>query len=186
MLLTELFEHKEKEFKLDYLVEYLVVTDSLLPKESKQLITLVEKMHQDTEKQIASTFQKKMAELVERYNTAIKNARQEVVAAKQAGKSPKIIQALLVKIDNLKQSFSMAKNNLLQRFKNMKAANIKKMADTKALVSVKPTSPAPGGAKVASKLGTKGKVGLAAAGTLAAVGGYAAYRARKRKQVASA
>lgn len=172
MLLTEFYKMEEKKFKLDYLMEYLIVAENISLKESNQLIYLIEKMHQDVEKQTAGWFKIQMAKLTEKYKTLISNARKAVVEAKNAGKSPKFIESLLVKIDNLKQSFSIAKNNLIQRFKNLKNANLAKMTDSKALVNLK-------------KL-PKGKIAAGAlAATALAGGGYAAYRARQKKLAAA-
>lgn len=171
MLLTEFYKMEEKKFKLDYLMEYLIVAENISLKESNQLIYLIEQMHQDVEKQTAGWFKIQMAKLTEKYKTLISNARKEVVAAKNAGKSPKVIQSLLVKVDNLKQSFSMAKNNLIQRFKNIQANNLEKMTKSKKLVNLK-------------KL-PKGKIAAGIGALAVAGGGYAAYRARQKKLAAA-
>lgn len=171
MLLTELYQKEEKKFKLDYLIEYLIVTEGISEKEETQLITLIEQMHQDTEKQVSSAFKKALASLTEKYKKAIANARKEVVAAINAGKSPKVIHRLQVKVDNLIQSFSMKKNNLIQRFKNIKANNLEKTTKTKELVNLK-------------KL-PKGKIAAGIGALAVAGGGYAAYRARQKKLAAA-
>jgi len=172
MLLTELYRAEERKYKLDYLMEYLVVTDHISENESKQLIVFLERMHQDVEKQVESRFQKALANLTAKYQKLISDARKAVVAAKQANESPKIIQTLLVKIDNLKQSFSMARNNLIQRFNKIRADSLLKMKNSKTLVKLKSMP--------------KGKIGAALAlGTAAAGGGYMAYRARQKKLAAA-
>lgn len=175
MLLTEMIIKEEKRYKLDYLTEYLVVTESISVKEAKQFLNILEKMHQDVVGKADKWYKKALKALTDTYNNRIKIARDSYKKAKAAGKSEGIINKIMIKIDNLKQEFSMKKNNLVKRLQKMKANIGDKIRGSEKLVKMKASL---------NKIPKKGKIGLAAGGLTAGALSYAAYRAKRKRDAA--
>jgi len=155
----------DKNSELEYLEEYLILSESITIKEAKELILLVEQMHQDVEKQMEKKIKKALTNLTIKYNKLIKKAREDVLKVRQqSGSSGSIVKNKLIQIDNLKQEFSMKKNDLINQYKKIiknlkdKVNRNKKIIRLKALNTKYP----------------KGKYAIGA--TLAGVTGYAGYK----------
>ena len=175
-LLKEVEGSEPKE--LDYLEEYLVVAETITIKEAKELLTLVEQMHQDVEKQVQGRLKKALSSLTKTYNEKIAAARKAVAAAKAEGKSAGYIKKLSVKADNLKQEFGIKKANIYQRFKNVSKELGNKASKSKNLIKLKALKMIP--KTKGGKIGAA--AGVAAAGIAAAGLGYGAYKMHKAKK----
>jgi len=176
MLIEE--DLKEKYSNLEFLDEYLILAEEITVKEGREIISVIEQMHQDTEKQIQGRFKKALDKLKNKYNTLIAKYNAKLKEARlyvAAGKKNSVIKRLMVKISNLKQSFSIAKHDLIQRFKNISKKTAKRVSNSKTMVKMKALG------KKIPKLGKAGKIaaGVTLAGG-AGLGAYAAYKKRKR------
>ena len=139
-----------------YLEEYLIVADKITIQEAEELTYLVENALTDKLKRLKEIFQKEM--------DALKVLRDEKIAKlREAGKDFKAIS-------KVKIWFGKQADKIRASYRTAVAAA--KAAASKA-------------ASMIRNVPKKGKIGAAvAAGTLASAGGYAAYKAHKRRKAA--
>lgn len=152
--------------ELNFLEEYLIQSPGISVSEGRALIALVEQMHQNVEAEMASKLQKAIKAVTEKFVSKIKMVRQEVAAAKAAGKSPSHIKKLVVKADNLKKEMEMAIHALKTKFGKM-SAGLKSVAAKKVGAIKTAVNKVPKSGKIAA--------GVAGAG-LAAYAGVKIYK----------
>ncbi len=176
MLIHEVFEYEMKKSKLDYLVEYLVVAESISNNEAVQLINLLE----DVKAEVKSKFDPAIKNVKRTYGAAIekateklKNANGQQARLQAKAELEKLTTKYKITLDKLEAAKKKAMGEVVKAQKLVKAKlKAKEIADT--------------GKKIVGKMGTKGKVAAGVAlGTAAAGGGYMAYRARQKKLAAA-
>ena len=163
-LLKEVDSNKYSEINI--IKEYLILSESITSEESKNLISIVEQMHQDVESQLKTKLEKALNILISKYNTKIKAAREAVAKARMHGYKPNRVKALTTEIDNLKQELQIKIGNLKLKHEKI-LSSIKKTANnSKALIKLKALGIKYPNAVIGGK--------LAVAGTAIGLTGYAA------------
>jgi len=155
-------EIESKHSELDYLAEYLIESKGITLQEAKDLITLIEDEKQSLIKKAKDSAKKKIEKLNAWLKDQIKKANAKYTGSKLKKKLGRIRTDYRINLDKIKIDASRAGKNIKSRTGRMKSA-------VKAAYKTMPKTT---------------KYGGAAVGTAAALGGLAAYSAKKKRKEA--
>ena len=157
-----IMEIESKHSELDYLAEYLIESKGITLHEAKYLITLIEDEKQSLFKKIKDSTTKKIEKLNKWRKDQIEKANAKYTGSKLKKKLSGIRTDYRINLDKIKIDASRAGKNI-----NSKTGKMKNVV--KAAYKTMPKTT---------------KYGGAAVGTAAALGGLAAYSAKKKRKEA--
>ena len=162
MLLTEV-AHEARNKNLDYLEEYLIMTDSMTLTEAKGFLLLIEADEKTKLKKIKEKFEEKVDNLKKWFAKQMATIKAKYSGSTLKKKIVSLKELFKRNLEKIKNAMRSAKDSIVSRSSKMKSS-----------------------VKTAWKnLPKSGKIAAGVAGAGAAgAGGYAAYKARKKRQEA--
>lgn len=175
---AELIELTTKPL-MPFLDEYLILSNGIAIQEGKEILKEAEEEVKSKWAKIWDNFKKKRAQL----------ERIRIKEIDRVGKSDLSKQAKAAKIASINKKYSKLKSNAFAMYKASKKHVIDSYRDTVSKVKSSIWKDGKSGknlsmAKKFGNLTKKGKAGVIATGALAAGGSYAAYRAKKNRDLA--